>query len=153
MDLYFNNAENKALVEQVLDDGILNAFEDTSLNLVVHNANKMFTVNNCQVAQFGGLTMGYYKNHTVSDATWNAVQAPTRRCSATRHRRLVPTAGLPILVANGTTNNGLDMLRAQFLATALRVQGTPGYGTQQFNVPARPPSTRTTGRSTRSSRT
>lgn len=84
------------------------------------------------IPDIGGKTIGYYKNHTVTAAVWNAAKAP--------YANAIPAGttfaqAQALLNVSGSTNNGKDMLRAQFIATALNVQTIAGYGDQHITVP------------------
>lgn len=89
------------------------------------------------IPDIGGKTLGYYKNHTVTNAQWlNVKGAYPAAFGSYTTSWTGANGGLSILSASGSTNNGRDMLRAQFLATSLNVLTITGYGAQKIDVPA-----------------
>jgi hypothetical protein len=88
------------------------------------------------IPNIGGRTIGFWtnKNGTAAGpAIWNAAKAPyPNAIPASMTFAQAQTA----LKVDGSTNLGKDMLRAQFIATALNVKYITGYGVQLVMVPA-----------------
>ena len=84
----------------------------------------------------GGKTIGWYKTHTVTNDQWLIVRNSYVPLFGTYTTSWTGTnGGLSILNASSSKNLGLDMLRAQFLATALNTLTIVGYTDQHINVP------------------
>lgn len=85
----------------------------------------------------GGRTIGFWtnKNGTAAGAPlWNAAKAPY--ANAIPAGTTFAQAQALLKAATSSTNLGRDMLRAQFIATALNVQYIANYGAQHITVPA-----------------
>lgn len=75
----------------------------------------------------GGKTIGYYKNHPVSEATWDAARAAYPNVLGS-----LPNWANALAVLNAANNkdDGTAMLRAQFIASALNNYTIDGWGDQ-----------------------
>jgi hypothetical protein len=89
---------------------------------------------NCAPA-VGGKTIGFWTNKNgapIAQTLWASAIAPYGNAIG----NLTYAQGQTALKASSSTNLGKDMLRAQFIGTALNVKYIAGYGDQKVNVPA-----------------
>jgi hypothetical protein len=79
----------------------------------------------------GGKTIGYYKNHPVSEATWDAARAPYGTVLGG-----LPNWSNALAALNAATSSdqGQSMLLAQYIGTVLNAQTIPGYKTQGIDT-------------------
>jgi hypothetical protein len=75
----------------------------------------------------GGLTIGYYKNHAVSEATWDAASAAYPAIFSGLDTW---AKALAVLNAANNKDDGTAMLRAQAIAFALNIETIDGFGEQ-----------------------
>jgi hypothetical protein len=73
----------------------------------------------------GGLTIGYYKNHPVSEATWDAASAAYPAIFSGLDTW---AKALAVLKTANNKGDGTSMLRAQAIAFALNIETIDGFG-------------------------